>query len=88
MYTIRMKDIYIKDRKKQTTVTLSESLLRDAKEMGVNISQLSEEGVRQGLKKLKEKQWIEENRAAIEATNREVAERGLVMQDYWMRDYS
>jgi len=83
-----MKDIYIKDRKKQTTVTLSESLLRDAKEMGVNISQLSEEGVRQGLKKLKEKQWIEENRAAIEATNREVAERGLVMQDYWMRDYS
>jgi len=88
VYTIRMKDIYIKDRKKQTTVTLSESLLRDAKEMGVNISQLSEEGVRQGLKKLKEKQWIEENRAAIEATNREVAERGLVMQDYWMRDYS
>jgi|GEM_PF-4131130 len=64
-----MKDTYIKDKKKQTTVTLSESLLKEAKDMGVNISQFSENGLREGLKKIKEQQWLEENKEAIAATN-------------------
>ena len=67
-----MKDTYIKDKKKQTTVTLSESLLKEAKDMGVNISQFSENGLREGLKKIKEQQWLEENKEAIAATNCEV----------------
>ena len=86
VYTICMKDTYIKDKKKPTTVTLSESLLKEARELGVNVSQFSEDGLRAGIKKLKEKQWREENREAIEATNREVRERGLLFEPIWMKD--
>ena len=81
-----MKDTYIKDKKKQTTVTLSESLLKEAKDMGVNISQFSENGLREGLKKIKEQQWLEENKEAIAATNREVEKRGLLFEPIWMQD--
>jgi len=81
-----MKDTYIKDKKKQTTVTLSESLLKEAKDMGVNISQFSENGLREGLKKIKEQQWLEENKEAIAATNREVEKRGLSFEPIWMQD--
>jgi antitoxin CcdA len=73
-------------KKKATNLSLDRELLKDAKALGVNISQAAEEGVRDAARKAKGDAWLEENRAAIEASNRWVEENGIPLERYRMFD--
>ena len=62
-----------KSVKKATNVSLDPQLLAEARELGVNISQAAEDGLRTALRKA----WVEENRDSMEAWGRWVEDNGL-----------
>ena len=66
-----------KTRKKAVNVSIREDLAAEAKARGTNLSQLLEEALTRELKTLREAAWREENRTAIEDSNRELDRNGL-----------
>ncbi|MBV8632002.1 MAG: type II toxin-antitoxin system CcdA family antitoxin [Silvibacterium sp.] len=64
-------------QKRATNVSLRGDLLDRAREMEINISQACERGLELQIKELEGRRWLEENREAIESSNRYVAEHGL-----------
>ncbi len=63
--------------RRATNVTLPETLLQDARDMGINLSQACERGLAAEVAKRRRQRWLEENREAMEAWNEHVAEHGL-----------
>jgi len=72
----------IKSRTKPTNVSLDAALVEEAKELGVSISQASNRGLAQAVKKARGERWLEENKAALDAYNDYVAEHGLPLAKY------
>lgn len=72
--------------KKATNLTLDQALLADARALGVNISQAAEKGLDEAVRKAKGDAWLEENRQAIEASNKWVEKNGLPLAKYRMFD--
>ena len=72
------------DRRRSTNVTLSERLVAEAKENGINVSRACEEGLAAAVKAEKERRWREENRQAIDSWNKYVAEHGLPLAKFRM----
>jgi antitoxin CcdA len=68
--------------KKATNLTINSDLLRQARALGVNLSQLLEQRLIEVVRAERERLWIEENRAAIEAFNRYVERDGSIADDY------
>ena len=66
--------------KKATNLSLDQVLLKDAREMGVNISQAAEQGLRDALRAA----WIEENRESMAAWGKWVEKNGLPLEKYRM----
>ena len=71
--------------KKAANLSVRADLLEEARAYKINLSQTLEAALQAELKKEKERRWLEENRAAIEAYNREIAEYGLFSDAF--RDY-
>ncbi len=63
--------------KKSANLSIRADLLEEARTYKINLSQTLEAALQVELKKEKERRWLEENRAAIDAYNREIAEHGL-----------
>jgi antitoxin CcdA len=68
--------------RKPTNVTLPEPLLREARDLGVNLSQACERGLREVVAETRAAKWLRENRSAIEAWNEYVEENGLPLAEY------
>jgi antitoxin CcdA len=68
--------------RRATNVTLPELLLRDAREMGINLSQACERGLAAAVADARRQLWLEENRDAIDAWNGYVAKHGLPLDDF------
>ncbi len=68
--------------RRPANVSLNESLLAAAKELDINISRAAEDGVAQAVKKKREQQWLEENKAALESSNEWVRKHGLPLAKY------
>lgn len=66
-----------KPQRKPVNLSLDQALIAEAKEMGLNISSIAEEGLSKAISARKAELWIEENREAIEENNRYFAEHGL-----------
>ena len=71
-------------KKKATNLSLDQELLKDARALGVNVSQAAEQGVSDAVRKAKAQAWLEQNREAIEANNRWVDTHGLPLAKYRM----
>lgn len=71
-------------QKRATNLSLDQELLKDAKALGVNISQAAEKGVSEAVRKAKAEAWLAENRDAIEEWNEWVAKNGLPLEKYRM----
>ena len=71
--------------KKAANLSIRADLLEEARAYKINLSQTLEIALQAEVKKEKERQWLEENRAAIEAYNREIAEHGLFSDNF--RDF-
>lgn len=63
--------------KKAANLSVRTDLLEEARAYKINLSRTLEIALTAEVKKEKERRWLEENRAAIEAYNREIAEHGL-----------
>jgi antitoxin CcdA len=69
-------------RKRPTNLTVNEDLLRQARALGINLSQAFEQKLEELVRAAKAERWIEENREAIEAHNRWVRENGVFGDKY------
>ena len=67
--------------KKATNLSVNSELLAIAKEMKINLSRTLEEKLSEIVRERKRKQWLEENREAIESYNRHCAEQGTFSDD-------
>lgn len=63
--------------RRATNVTLPETLLRDARDLGINLSSACERGLVAEVADARRQRWLEENRSAMDAWNGHVAEHGL-----------
>jgi antitoxin CcdA len=68
--------------RKPTNVTLPEPLLREARELGVNLSQACERGLAAEVQAVRARRWLEENRGAMDAWNAYVEAHGLPFEAY------
>jgi antitoxin CcdA len=64
-------------RKKPTNLSVNSDLLRQAKELGINMSQVFEERLAEVIREKKRLKWLEENRVGLEAYGRFLEENGL-----------
>jgi antitoxin CcdA len=63
-----------------TNLSLSASLVEEAKELGVNISVAAASGLEQAVTKRRAERWIEANAPALDSYNRYVEVNGLPLE--------
>nr|WP_042444652.1 type II toxin-antitoxin system CcdA family antitoxin [Methylobacterium sp. B34] len=63
--------------RRATNVSLNSDLLEQAKTLGINVSRACERGLAQQIAELRDRQWLEENREAIQSSNAYVEAHGL-----------
>ncbi len=68
--------------KKAANLSVRADLLEEARAYKINLSQTLEAALQVELKKEKERRWLEENRAAIDAYNRLIEREGLFSDSY------
>ena len=69
-------------RKKPTNLSLDASLLIEARNLDVNLSQAAEEGLRQAIAQANSEAWKRENASALESANQWVEEQDLPLKKY------
>lgn len=70
--------------KRATNVSLSESLLSEAKDLRINVSRAAEAGLAKAVAEKRAEHWLKENREAIESSNAYVDKHGLPLDKYRM----
>lgn len=68
--------------KKATNITLSMDVYQAAKSLGINISQLCEQRLREEIQLRKEQQWNEDHAVFLAAYNQRVNEDGLALEEW------
>ena len=69
-------------RRRATHVTLPEALIREARELEINLSQACERGLASEVAVAKSKKWLQESRAAMESWNDYVEQHGLPLSEF------
>ena len=69
-------------RRKPTNISLDSDLLDAAKALGVNISRACERGLAEQVSETRAERWLEENKQALESSNRYVEKNGLPLARY------
>ena len=68
--------------KRATNISLAESLLAEAKQLRINISQAAEAGVARAVAEKRAELWVPENQKAFECWNAYVEKNGLPLGQY------
>ncbi|MGX2038732.1 type II toxin-antitoxin system CcdA family antitoxin [Methylocaldum sp. MU1018] len=68
--------------KKATNITLSADVLREAKALGINISQACDRFLRDLVRQERQRRWQEDNAEFIAAYNRTVETEGLPLEEW------
>jgi antitoxin CcdA len=68
--------------KKATNISLAMDVYLDAKNFGINISQLCEQKLREEIQKRKEQQWNEQHANFLAAYNSLVETEGVALQEW------
>ena len=63
-------------------VSLPADLVAEAKQLGVNVSQACEQGVKAKVKEARAEAWLRENLPALEAYNQHIEKHGMTLADY------
>lgn len=72
----------VRPRTKPTNVSLDAALVQEAKVLGINISQASNWGLEEAVKKARAEKWLKENREALESSNSWMEANGLPFAKY------
>jgi antitoxin CcdA len=68
--------------KKATNISLAMDVYLDAKNFGINISQLCEQALREEIQRRKEQQWNEQHADFLAAYNYLVEIEGVALQEW------
>lgn len=68
--------------KKATNISLAMDVYLDARQLGINISQLCEQKLREEIAAQRERQWNERHAAFIDAYNKNVEAEGVALQEW------
>ena len=68
--------------RRPTNVSLDARLVDKARDLGINVSRASEEGLAREIKAERERRWLEENREAIAEYNEWVRNNELPLAKY------
>lgn len=68
--------------RQRTNVTLPETLLREARQLKINLSQACERGLAAEVSETKARKWRQENQAAVNAWNAYVEEHDVPLAEY------
>ncbi len=68
--------------RKPTELSLDETLVAEAHELGLDVADAAEAGIARAVKAEKERRWKIENADAIQAANDYVAKHGLPLAKY------
>ncbi len=68
--------------KKATNISLDMDVYQDAKKLGINISQVCEQRLREEILSRKEQQWNEQHASFIAAYNSLVEAEGVALQEW------
>ena len=60
------------------------SVMKEAKELGLNASKAAEAGIEAAVREEKGRRWLEENREAIKAHNRRIEREGVLLPPAWL----
>jgi len=64
-------------RKKATNLSIDSDLLERARRLKLNLSQAFEAGLAEAIRRHERAQWLEKNRAALDAYNEHVEKQGV-----------
>jgi antitoxin CcdA len=67
--------------KRSTNLTLRSRLVRDARQLGINLSAAAEDGIARAVAKARDQQWVERNREAMASYDAFVEREGLLLED-------
>ena len=68
--------------KKATNLSINSDLLRQAKELNINLSQTLEQHLAEVVREAKQQRWLAENKDAIAAYNERIERDGLPLEQY------
>jgi antitoxin CcdA len=68
--------------RKSTNLTLAVSLVSEARELGVNVSQAAEVGIAAAVARRRQERWLAENQDALDSSNAFVEQHGLPLAQY------
>lgn len=68
--------------KKATNVSISETLLADAKELQINVSRAAEAGLQRAIAEKRAENWQRDNLEALQSSNEYVERNGLPLAKY------
>ncbi|SDH35063.1 type II toxin-antitoxin system CcdA family antitoxin [Pseudomonas panipatensis] len=67
--------------KKAANLSLNSDLLKQARELDVNLSAVLEEALADVVRERMEQRWLEQNRQAIDAYNQHIEDAGVFSDD-------
>jgi len=78
-----MGHVFVTGAKKQATnLSLNSDLLAEAKRLKINLSATMEKALAEEVRQMKAKQWLQENRSALESCNELVEKNGMFSDAY------
>ena len=69
-------------QRRATNVTLPEDLLREAKGLGINLSQACESGLAVAVAQARRQEWERDNQAGVEDWNQRVQSQGMPLDKF------
>jgi antitoxin CcdA len=72
-------------KRKAVNLTADAELVEDAKAMGLNLSQLFQDSLKKAVSEERKRQWVEENREAIDEYNERIDREGTFAMQFWGR---
>lgn len=79
---VQSSDRPMQSVRKAANVTLPETLLREAKEFGINVSQACERGLAETVARARAKAWLDNNLDALDDWNDYVERNGLPLAEF------
>ena len=67
--------------KRSTNLTLKSRIVREARQLGINLSAAAEDGIERAVAKARDQQWVERNRGAMASYDAFVEREGLLLED-------
>ena len=68
--------------RRSTNLTLTASLVAEARELGVNVSQAAEAGIADAVARRRQERWLADNLDALDSSNAFVERHGLPLARY------